>query len=220
MELTSKVLEDAKYFYETIFGKAKETQIFKGKYGPVIGISGVYGGWVNNGLKKYMEVNCVRGVLSRYDNFTNGLESYFPRIQEDINKNPGSLIVAYSAAGLSALLLAKRFNLWNRFKKIITVGAPFRGVETPPLVKSLGQTFIDISPESSLINEVLQIKPPKEKVLSIFAEQDEHIPSPKHLKLNWPTVVLGAKSHGDIQNHQVWIANILDSELGIENLVQ
>jgi hypothetical protein len=72
-----------------------------------------------------------------------------------------------------------------------------------------------MSPKNSILKEVLSIRPPKDKVLSLFAYKDKFTPDPEAVKLNWPSIILPAESHGDIQNHHKWIDEILKKDLGI-----
>lgn len=218
MEIVNRLQEDARYLYEMNFGHARETVHFKGSNGPVIGIGGFAGGFLDDSLKRYMRENNVQGVLSIYGSFNKGLETYFDNIEKDVKKYSNATIIAYSAAGISTLLWANRFNRWNQFKKIITVGTPFNGVKTPPFLKFIGQTLTDLQPKSRLIKEVNSIMPPEKKVLSLFAKFDEHIKQPRDLNLNWESAILGPTSHGELQNHGDVLENILDSELGIYTL--
>jgi hypothetical protein len=226
MEPHSRQVEDSHYLKEILFGNARTGGEFNESFrksGSVIAFPGVFGGWMEDGVKGYMKENPVKGKIVTWGSFTNGIENkrYFNKIDETVKKYPNSVILAYSAAGLSLLLWADRNQAWDSFNKIITIGTPFRGAQTiKNLVKFLsffGQTFKDVAPNSGLIDRVNKIVPPDGKVISIFGIGDEFTPNPKDLKLNWPKLVLDAESHGDLQNHGAWIANILDVELGINH---
>jgi hypothetical protein len=222
MEPHSRQVEDSHYLKEMLFGNARTGGEFNESFrksGSVIAFPGVFGGWMEDSVKGYMKENPVKGKIVTWGSFTNGIENkrYFNKIDEAVKKYPNSILLGYSAAGLSLLLWADRNQAWKSFNKIITIGTPFNGAQAVKGLTFLNKTFNDIAPGSKLIDKVKTIKPPEGKVISIFGIGDEHTPNPQDIKLNWPTVILNAKSHGDLQNHFIWISNILNAELGISH---
>lgn len=212
MSLSKEVSETIIYLREVLRGDVYKKFEFDGKNGPIIGIHGVFGGWVDAGIKTYMKSRGVCGSLVYFGSLTRGLDYYLPSVDEEIKKHPNALILGYSGGGLLALRFAQKYG-WDGFGKIITIETPFNGI--PRFYGFLGKTLRELQTRSQVLIEILALKPPPNKVLSLFALEDYFTPNPKELKLNWPTVVLGARSHGDLQNHKEWIAQILDAELGI-----
>lgn len=212
MGLCKEASENIIYLREVLRGSVCKKFEFDGKNGPIIGIHGVFGGWVGQGIKTYMQSRGVCGSLVNFGSLTRGLDYYLPSVYEEVKKHPNALILGYSAGGLLALRFAEKYG-WDSFDKIITIGAPFNGISQ--LYGFLGKTLRELKTRSQILVEILALKPPPNKVVSLFALEDRLIPNPKELKLNWPTVVLGARSHGDIQYHLHWIEQILDAELGI-----
>jgi len=213
MNVSNEIFEDLKYQKGYLFGHVRRSYKFSGKYGPVIGIHGVFGGWMPDSLGYFMRQNDVGGKLVSWGSLTRGFETYFPKLDTEIMKYKNPVLLGYSTSGILVILYAERFKAWNRIKKIITIATPFAGVD--PKLSLVGKSLREMVLGNSILDEVLNIKPPKDKILSLFANEDKFTPNPEKIKLNWPSIILPAKSHGDIQNHYKWIEKILKSELGI-----
>lgn len=216
IEEGSQLAENLQYIQETLLGKTKKQIEIDGKLGPVIGVHGVFGGWTENSLRKYLFDKNIKASLPNFGYLLEGIDSYLSKIHEEVLKYPNAILFGFSAGGLSLLRYADKFG-WEGFEKIITVGTPFNGVSVRPFLRSLGKTFEDISPGSLMLEQIKRIEPPAGKVLSIFSMTDGFMPNPESTKFNWPTVVLGTKSHGNLQNHSVFLENVLDAELGIKD---
>lgn len=194
--------------------KAPKEIEFEGQYGPVIGLYGYWGFWNNDdqSLLRYMANRQVSGTLANLDFFTKGIDHYLPVLDEKINKHPNSYILGYSAGGALALRWAQ-LNGWENFDKIITVGSPLAGLEW--YLKFGGKTASDLNKKSTLLRGLLELQPPKDKVLSLFGKEDYFTPNPRGISLNWPSAVIDANGHSEILTNNYLLEFVLDSELGI-----
>lgn len=213
MSIPKELSEDIPFLKEYLYGDAKKSYTFNGNFGPVIGIHGVYGGWMPDGIRSFMKQNDVSGTLVSWGSLTNSLENYLPKIDAEVNKYKYPILLGYSMGGIVALLYLNRYKAWDKIKKIITIASPLAGLN--PRLRYVGKSLEEMSPKNSILKEVLNTRPPKDKVLSLFAHKDKFTPDPEVIKLNWPSVILPAESHGDIQNHHKWIDEILKKDLGI-----
>jgi len=213
MNILKELQEDTIYIKECLFDGANKEYKFSGKYGPVIGIHGVFGGWTKDSLRKFMTQNQVEGKLIYWGSLTDALEDYFPKLETEMKKYNKPTLIGFSSGGLLAILYIERFKLWDKINKIITVATPFSG--NPAYAQHFGKSIKDTLPESDIIKEIVNLNPPKDKVLSIFAKEDKFTHHPERIKLNWPSIVLPAQGHGDLQNHYEWINDILKKELNI-----
>jgi pimeloyl-ACP methyl ester carboxylesterase len=213
MSLFQEIKRNIPYVTETI-GKSMMHYKLEGKSSTptIIGIHGVFGSWTDGSVKDYLKDNNIGGVLTNFDFLLRGVDYYIPKLGEQIQKYPNSIVLGCSAGGIVALEYARRFGFHN-IHKIITIGTPFNGVRKPFGV--LGKSVREISPGSRLLKGVLSFTPDKERVLSVFAKNDYFTPSPETLKLNWPSAILDADSHSDLQWDRRWLEQILDAELGI-----
>lgn len=166
-----------------------------------------------DGPLAFMRQNNVAGELVFWGTLTDSLETYFPKLEQEIEKYADPYVFGYSMGGILAVLYAKRKNAWNKIKKIITVAAPLPGII--PELAFLGKAIQETVPGSPIIKEILDLHPPENKVLSLFANEDKFTPNPERIKLNWPSIILSAGSHGDIQNHHKWTDEIFKKQLGI-----
>ncbi len=218
METGSKNYEDLTWLKEMAFGNATKGFISTenlGKSKPLIVLPGFPGGFVDGSIKGKMIAEKIPGVVIPWGSFT-GLESlgFIQKIDRTVNRFPGADIWAHSSSGLSVILWAEKFNMWNKFSRIFTIGTPFAGITIPSFVKPFNKTLRELSYGSPMIERVLKVKPPLgedgfPQIISISGK-DEHSTVP--VKLNWPTIVLGTNSHGDIQNHSEWFYPFLDLE--------
>lgn len=208
----NELKENSDYIGEVIFNNAWSEYRFSGPNGPIVGIPGVMGGWVKDGLRSFMQKNDVEGHLLFLGTLTNGLTPYMSIVRKEIYKYDYPVIVGYSTGGLLALRCVSEDKTWDKIKKIITIATPFQGIQSAQL-KILGKTISEISPESTLLRDVLSIIPPENKVLSVFASEDTMVGNPDAISLNWEKHVVQAQSHGDIQNHDRWIEDTLKNEL-------
>jgi hypothetical protein len=213
MSISKELSEDIPFLKEYLYGDAKKSYTFKGVYGPIIGMHGVYGGWMPDGIRFFMKQNDVSGILVSWGSLTNSLEDYLPKIDAEVMKYNYPILLGYSMGGILALLYTNRYKAWDKIKKIITIASPLAGLN--PKLKYVGKSLGEMGPKNPILKEVLNIKPPKNKVFSLFAHKDKFTPNPEVIKLNWPSKILPAESHGDIQNHHKWIDEILKEDLGI-----
>ncbi|HCR35679.1 MAG: hypothetical protein UR29_C0002G0122 [Candidatus Woesebacteria bacterium GW2011_GWC2_33_12] len=88
---------------------------------------------------------------------------------------------------------------------------------SPPakLVKSWGETYRQLSPKSDFLKSVVQIKPPENKVLSIFSEQDMKAPFKNIETLNWTVMMVESNSHGQIHSDYKVLEKYINSEIGL-----
>jgi hypothetical protein len=201
-------------YFEQALRKTQSDIVFDGKYGPIVGVHGMFGSWTEEGIKKYMIEKNVKGVLTNFELLTGGIDLYLPRLEKVIETYPQALIVGYSAGGVLALRYAQIHGFEN-IEKIITVATPFKGLHK--LFALSGRTAVDIQRGSKILDEVLKFNPPQGKVLSVFAESEYFTPDPKRIRLNWPKVIIPASSHGEIQEKSLLIESILDSGLGFNS---
>lgn len=213
MSMINSTFEDARFLKEIITNNAWGSFVFEGKSGPIIGIHGVLAGWPKNGVRQFMAKYSVKGQLLFLGHLLKGLEEYDKYIDEAIKKYPNSLIVGCSAGGILALEYVNRKKLWNKINKIVTIASPLNGMAIK--YRFLGKTTKQLTRNSNYLKMILNIKPPKGKVVSIFAQYDKFVGNPNLMKLNWPKIITTAKSHGDLQNHYDWFDDILKKELNI-----
>lgn len=207
MSFIKEVIEDGEYFYESMFYGARKEYRFDGINGPIIGIHGTGGsGWVRGGLRSFMKTTNSKGVLMMLDYQTKSVDSYLPKLSEEIKRYKNPTIVGFSSGGFIALRWAQ-MNGWNMINKIITIATPLQG--SPKLFSFLGPMIRETLADTPKFNEILNLNPPEGKVISLFSKEDKFIPNPHNIKLNWPKIITNAKSHGDIQNHQKWFENEL-----------
>lgn len=214
MSLLLELVEDTKYFYESLSDNPKREFKFQGSNGPIIALHGVTGGWVKNGLRKYMELHDVGGVLNYFGTMEDGLDKYVEQTRSLVKEYPNSLILGFSAGGIVALRYAERYGYEN-FKKLITIASPLFGSPPAKFVKSWGETYSQLSPKSKYLDKVLSINPPKGKVLSIFSEYDIKAPFSNVATLNWPVMVVESNSHGQIHSDYKILEKYINGEIGI-----
>lgn len=214
MSMFQEAIEDIKYIYENLSDYPKCEFRFSGFRGPIVALHGVGGGWTKDGLRRYMKVNRVGGVLNYFGGMEDGLDGYVDRIGRLVADTPNALILGFSAGGILALKYAQRYG-WNSFSKIITVASPLFGSPPARLLSFKGKTYQQLSPGSNYLDEIVNIKPPSEKVMSVFAEQDIKAPFKEVKTLNWPVVIVEAKSHGQIHNNYRTLEHIINKELQI-----
>lgn len=202
------------YWFQFFEGRARERVETQGAFGPVLGFNGVFGGWPEGGIRKYLKEKGVAASLVYLGTLTNGIDSYVAEVAKEIKKRPGALIIAFSASGLVVLRYAQLYG-WNNFKKVISIATPFQPVPAAENLKDVHQFFKDFSTESPILSEILNLRPPEGKALSLFASKDVFTPKPESVKLNWPSAILDTSGHSEIQENYKLIANILDCELGI-----
>lgn len=213
MGISHEIMTDIGHYKAIVFDGALNEYEFQGKFGPVIGIPGVDGGW-HKEVRNYLAENNIGGVLAYFGPLTGGVDSYLTRLDKEINKYPNSLILGFSAGGILALRYAQKSG-WDKFRKIITVATPFDGI--PKSLGVWGKTLKEISTGSPLLAEILEITPPKDKVLSLFSREDRYTKNPYETgkRLHWPYEVLEGKSHGSLQSSWNGISPFVNAELGI-----
>ena len=212
MSLLLELVEDSKYFYESLSDNPKREFKFNGSNGPIIALHGVTGGWVKNGPRKYMEINNVEGVLNYFGSMEDGLDNYVEQTKLLVDEYPNSLILGFSAGGIIALKYAEKYGYKN-FKRLITIASPLFGSPPAKFVKSWGETYSQLSPKSSYLDKVSSINPPKNKVLSIFSEYDIKAPFNNVTTLNWPVMIVDSNSHGQIHSDYKILEKYINKEI-------
>lgn len=210
MEILNEATADLRHYKEILFNKAWKRYEYIGNYGPVIGITGVGGGW-HRPVRNYMEHNQVKGVLSYFGFLNKGIDSYLPQLDAEVHKYQNPIIVGFSVGGFIALRYAEKYG-WGRVQKVITVATPFEGAYTLPGV--FGKTFVELLPESPMLEQIKAINPPNNKLLSLLSK-DRYTPNPWNIRLKWPTAILDGDSHGSLQSNWEKISSVLGAELGI-----
>lgn len=214
MSLFHELIEDLKYVYESFSDNPKREFRFSGTKGPIVALHGVGGGWTKDGTRMYMKKNDVGGVLNYFGGMEDGLDKHIETTKQLVDDNPNALILGFSAGGIIALRYAQKYG-WDNFKKIITIASPLFGSPPARFLKSRGETYSQLSPDSNYLDEIVKIIPPNGKVLSIFSEQDLEAPFRKVKTLNWPVIIVGSKSHGQIHSDYKIIEPIINAELQI-----
>lgn len=214
MSIIKEISDDVEYAYAVTFENAKSEFEFDEKNRPVVALHGLGGGWAKKGFREYMTVNDVGGILTYFGEMTNGLDKYVDRLNNYLEKYSNPVIVGFSAGGIIALKYAEKYG-WNKFKKIITVATPLFGSPPASKLTFLGETFKELSVGSLYLNRVRDIKPPKGKVLSVFAEKDLKAPFKNIDSLNWPIIITKAQSHGEIHSNWKIIEPIINKEIGL-----
>lgn len=212
MSRSREIISDLEHYKAILFDQAWSRYEFSGRRGPIIGITGVGGGW-HRPVRDYILGHDIGGTLAYFGFLGNGIDYYLPRLDDEIKKHPSSVILGFSGGGFIALRYAEKYG-WDNVRKIITVATPFAGVSNLP--SQLGETFRELTPGSKFLKEIVAIKPPEpNKVLSLLSFEDRYTPNPYNLKLNWSSAVLEGKSHGSLQSTWDKISNVLESELEI-----
>lgn len=211
MALTHELIDDLKYIYECFSSNPRSEFKFSGTKGPIVALHGVVGGWTKNGLRRYMESNNVGGILNYFGGMEDGLDKYVEGARQLIDNYPNALVLGFSAGGIIALKYAEKYG-WDNFYKIMTVASPLFGSPPASFLKYRGETYNQLSPGSQYLAEIVNIRPPKGKVLSIFSEWDLKAPFNNEKTLNWPVTVVNSKSHGQIQNDYRTIENLINKE--------
>lgn len=214
MSLIQESIYDLRYVYESFSANPKREFVFDGTKGPIVALHGVGGGWTKKGLREYMETNDVKGTLNYFGGIEDGLDKHIETTRQLIESNPNALVLGFSAGGIIALRYAEKYG-WDKFRKIITIASPLFGSPPAGLLKSRGETYVQLSPNSDYLDEVIKIGPPKDKVLSVFSEVDLKAPFKKVKTLNWPVIVVDSKSHGQIHSDIKILENIINKELQI-----
>ena len=214
MSLRKELKEDSQFIKEVLKGAAAKEYVFSGKYGPVVAMHGINGGWTRDGLRLFMEENDVAGTLVYRNLIKPNLETHLLALKSHIEDYDNPLLVGLSAGGLLMLDTVNRYDLWGRIKKIVTIATPFGGIDYKFLAGA-GSGVADVVKGSEYINRIAQIHPPEDKIISIFAREDKFLPHPESLKLDWQVIITDAQAHGEVQNHQKWYSSILKKELGI-----
>jgi pimeloyl-ACP methyl ester carboxylesterase len=213
MSLHKEIKEDFKSFWEGYFRGSKDRFEFQGINGPIVAVHGVGGIWSRNGLRNYMTRKHVSGVLVNFGSLTDGIDNYVDQLSSEISRFPNPLLLGFSAGGFVALRYAQKYG-WDKISKIITIATPFNGTRYANLLANRGQTFQDVSLGSNLLTQISNMNIPSNRVMSLFAQEDIYTKS-HQIKLPWETVVLNAKSHGEIQNEIRHLENILNCELAL-----
>ncbi len=205
-----EIKEDLSFLKQSFFNKTFKEYRYDGINGPVIGIHGVLAGWPVNGARQFMVSNKIKGVLMYLGPFLNNIDSYLPKIVSEIKNYPNPTLVGFSNGGFLAIRYAQKFG-WNKIKNIITVATPFNG--NSKKYQFIGDSIRETLEGSTFINKIRLFNSPENKIVSIFAKEDKHTSHPELLKLNWPVIITNAQSHGEIQNHQEYFAQIILNEL-------
>ena len=213
MSLRDEAKENLAIVNETLFNGALREYRFDGINGPLIAIHGAgLSGWTKDGIRSFMPEYNVRGVLKYVGILTKGIDSYLPLLDEEVRRYPRPTLVGFSTGGFIVLRYAEKYG-WENVKNIVTIATPFGG--NLEKYKAFGKSIEETTAGSPLLNEIVNLNPPIGIVTSVFASEDVHTPDPLAFGLNWEKVITGAKSHGDIQNHQKWYDNILKHAIGI-----
>jgi pimeloyl-ACP methyl ester carboxylesterase len=215
MLLLRELCHDLKYPKDVIIDNANSEFRFDGKNGPIIALHGVGGCWAKNGFRKYLEQNNVCGTLAYFGAMTDNLDNHVDKIAKYIDRYANPFIIGFSAGGIIALKYAEKYRAWNKLRRIITIATPLFGSPIASKLGFVGKTFEQLSVGSMYLEEVRKIKPPKGKVLSVFAEKDLKAPFENVQTVNWEVMLTGAQSHGEIHNNYKIIEPIINKELGI-----
>ncbi len=198
MTKSHEIMFDLEHLKAIFSEEACKRYEFHGKYGPVIGITGIGGGW-HKKVRDYIIANNIGGVLTYFGLLTKGVDAYLPLLHKEIIRYPNALILGFSAGGIIALRYAQKYG-WNGFRKIFTIATPFAGI--PKNLSPLGKTCRELSMEDAFLKEIVKINPPPNKVFSFLSADDRYSKRPTEILsgLGWPGAVLDGKGHGSLQS--------------------
>lgn len=203
-------------FNEIIFHEARREYRFKGVNRPIIGINGAGAtGWPLKGQRGFMTENNCSGVLLSLDYKNTPIDMCLRRLDKEIVRYKNATLVGHSAGGLLALEWA-RINGWDKINKIITIATPLNG--SPKVFGFAGQIVAETTYGSNKLNAILEMNPPKDKVISIFAGEDPFIQEPEKLKLNWEKrIKFDVKTHQQLQYDVKSYEDELKEAIGMQN---
>lgn len=210
-EIIIEISSSIGYVADRLFGIKGTTEI-SGKGKTVVGIHGILGGWIKQGLYKYLTEHNLNGLLLDFGWQTNKIDGYVKKLSLEIQKRnvKKPILIGYSMGGLIATRYAQEYG-WDKVERVITIAAPFHGTKLAQLIEWL-PAGKDMLPESNFLKELRKTSPPKGKLVCISGKWDQFVDGADVL-LGCERVRVSLGGHTNLQRYSDNLKPVFDKYL-------